>query len=181
MKRTVLLHACCAPCSPNLINYLTNHDFDVTLFWFNPNIYPGQEHESRFGALRSYITDIGLSILVDATMTNDDWPDTPDRCEFCYRVRLEKTVLKAKQLNMSCFSTTLITSPYQKHDVIKQIAYGLAQKHGVEFVYEDLRTEYFRGKDIIRLKKLYLQKYCGCKYSITRRSSMLNAPCADPE
>jgi len=174
MKNKLLLHTCCAPCSPNIISSL-KPEFEITPLWFNPNIYPEQEYGNRLSALKQYLSELQLPLIINNDYTAGQWIEhiennnitaEPDRCRFCYQLRLKKTVELADSTGFTHFSTTLLSSPYQKHDLIKQTGELLEKEYSIKFVYTDMRKDYFKGKDIIRLKKLYLQKYCGCKYTV---------------
>ena len=172
----VLLHTCCAPCSVSAIELL--RDYNIVSFWYNPNIYPLKEHLSRYDTWNKYMDlqdiqkiEIKANWLDDETQYEDLWLNNAikcdkGRCYFCYLKRIEKTVEIAKQNNIKNFTTTLLSSPYQKHDVIKQMCEELAIKNSLNFVYIDPRKIYYNGVHKIKKLKLYSQRYCGCKLSI---------------
>ena len=162
----VLLHACCAPCSISCIKTLQNENIEFSLFWYNPNIEPQEEYENRKNCLLQFAENF---TLIDADNTDD--PDNTlintdnKNCENCYRRRLEKTALTAAQKGFDSFSTTLLISPYQNHELIKKTGEQAAAKHGVEFLYKDFRPFFREGQAAARSMKLYMQKYCGCSAS----------------
>ena len=172
----ILLHTCCAPCSASTITLL--QEYEIVSLWFNPNIYPLKEHLARYDTWNKYMDllniqklEIKADWLDDETKYEDLWLNDAvkcdkGRCYYCYLKRLEKTVETAKQNNIKNFSTTLLSSPYQKHDVIKQMCEELATKNGLNFVYVDPRKIHYDGVHKIKKLGLYSQRYCGCKLSI---------------
>ena len=166
----LLLHCCCAPCAIGCTGSLHAENIELDLFWYNPNIHPFTEYTSRHDCLVGYaneenikITDIneyGLRrFLKEAPLQREL------RCETCYRMRLEKTASLAAQEKYDAFSTTLLISPYQNHEVIRRIGEEAAAKYGVEFLYMDFRPSFREGQAAARGKKMYMQKYCGCVFS----------------
>jgi len=175
--KTLLLHHCCVVCTPKILEYFNNL-FIVTGFWFNPNIYPQTESNKRLDALKSFSIDFNYNLIVKDDYTYDIWLEEinknktinkPDRCKICYTIRLTETAKKAKLLNIDSFSTTLLISPYQYHEIIKEIGDKIGKMMGIKFIYNDFRPEFYNSKNIIYNKKLYMQKYCGCKFSINER------------
>jgi predicted adenine nucleotide alpha hydrolase (AANH) superfamily ATPase len=96
-------------------------------------------------------------------------PDAGGRCAYCYRIRLEKTAALAVERGYDCFSTTLLISPYQKHDFIRELAQGIAEKYGTAFFYRDFRPVFREGQKQARERGFYMQKYCGCIFSEEER------------
>lgn len=174
----VLLHTCCAPCSASTIPALTLlTDFKIVSFWYNPNIYPRREYLLRYNAWKKYMQIQGIKTIEEKAQWNDDlqyddlWLKEAVKCEngrcyYCYLKRLEKTVETAKKNNIKNFSTTLLASPYQQHDIIKFIASNLALKYGLNFVYVNPRKLYYNGVNTVKHMGLYSQRYCGCKLSM---------------
>jgi predicted adenine nucleotide alpha hydrolase (AANH) superfamily ATPase len=144
------------------------------LFWFNPNIHPFTEYRARRDALARFAGEEGLELILE-----DDYGlrsfiagldgDFEDRCAYCYRTRLGKTAWYAAAHGYGCFSTTLLISPYQKHETIREIAEEEAAKHGVQFFYRDFRPGFREGQRQARERGLYMQKYCGCIFSEEER------------
>ncbi|HOZ54296.1 MAG TPA: epoxyqueuosine reductase QueH [Bacilli bacterium] len=167
----LLLHICCAPCSIYPIKILKK-DYDITGFWYNINIHPYIEYKNRLECLKEYANKIGLDMIYKDKYDVKEFInniDINDRCTYCYRKRLEETVKYAKDNNYDSFSTTLLVSKYQKHELIKDICEKLAKEYDIKFIYKDFR-EYFRqGQEEAREEKLYMQKYCGCIFSEAER------------
>jgi len=173
----LLLHTCCAPCSASAIKLLSK-DYKITSFWFNPNIYPQKEYSLRKDAWQDYCKSINIDTeevtadwLSDEKSYDDLWLEKALKCEngrcyYCYKTRLEQTVKTAKKLSIKNFSTTLLSSPYQKHEIIKEIAVRLAVENNLNFVYVDPRSFFYEGVNSVRKSGFYSQKYCGCKLSV---------------
>lgn len=105
-----------------------------------------------------YATAVGLKVIYEP----NDVKTEGGNCENCYRTRLKKTARFAKELGFDCFSTTLLISPYQKHDLLRQVGEEAGSEFGVEFFYHDFRTGYRESRQMARELRLYMQKYCGC-------------------
>lgn len=145
----ILLHTCCAPCSIKCIETLRKEG-EVHLFWYNPNIHPYTEYAARRDALRAYAEDKGLPLTEHGeyglnSYLNKVWPDIDSRCAACYKMRLEATAEYAAQNGYDTFSTTLLISPYQDHNLIITTAEQAAEKYKVPFLYRDFRP-YFRQR-----------------------------------
>lgn len=170
MKK-ILLHTCCAPCSTFVIKKLREEGYeDITSYWYNINIHPYIEYKQRLETLIEYTKTINIPLVIDydygiREFTIAVTENIDARCIFCYRSRLEKTVKYAKENGYEAFSTTLLVSPYQKHELIIKIAQELAKEYGIEFIYYDFREGFREGQQMARDAGLYMQKYCGCIYS----------------
>ena len=170
----LFLHMCCAPCSIMCVEKLREKDIDITGFWYNPNIHPYIEYKSRRNAVIEYSKIVNLDVIYkenyglrefcSATISNLD-----NRCRFCYTKRLIETAKYAKENNYDAFSTTLLYSPYQKHEMIKEIAEKIAKEFEIDFYYEDFREFYREGQEKARKMEIYMQKYCGCIFSEEER------------
>jgi predicted adenine nucleotide alpha hydrolase (AANH) superfamily ATPase len=146
------------------------------IFWFNPNIHPYTEYRARRDALAQFAREEGLELIRE-----DDYGlrsfiaglsgDFENRCDYCYRIRLERTASYAAARGYDYFSTTLLVSPYQKHDRIQRIAREEAEKQGTRFFYRDFRPGFREGQRQARERGLYMQKYCGCIFSEEERYS----------
>ena len=170
----LLMHACCAPCSIYCIDTLREEGIEPDIYWFNPNIHPYKEYEARLNAYKEYAKLVDLDIVVEDyyglrefTKNVIDRLDT--RCEYCYRSRLEHVVKYAKDNNFDAFTTTLLISPYQKHDLIIKVCEELEKEYGVKFLYKDFRPYFREGQAMFRETGLYMQKYCGCIFSEEER------------
>ena len=141
IKPTLLLHACCAPCSSYCIEYLNEH-FKITLFFYNPNIFPEQEYSHRVDELRRLVDEMELDIPVleaendtesfyNVAKGREKLPEGGERCFDCYRLRLEKTASFAKEGGFDYFTTTLSISPLKNAVKINEIGEALAEKYNV--------------------------------------------------
>ncbi len=170
MKK-ILMHTCCAPCSTYVIKRLKEEGFnDITSYWFNPNIQPFDEYKHRLETLKDYTKMVDIPLIINEQYDLMDFIKNVInyegiRCEYCYRLRLEMSVKYAKENGFDCFTTTLLVSPYQKHDMIKKICEELSEEYNIEFVYFDFRTGYYEGQQMAKEAGLYRQKYCGCIFS----------------
>lgn len=166
----ILLHTCCGPCSIFPTMRLADEGHEFSLYYFNPNIHPYKEFKRRLNTLREYASLKKYSLIVDKSYPLEECvrgmlDEQTVRCAYCYRVRLEKTAIYAKENDFEAFSTSLLVSPYQKHDLIKLIAEEIAVKVGIPFYYEDYRKGYQEGVDVSKELEMYRQPYCGCVFS----------------
>lgn len=167
----LLMHTCCAPCSVYCIDNLREQNIEPTLYWYNPNIHPYKEYQARRDCLKDYANNIGITAIFEEEYGLKEFcknviDDLENRCtNYCYKVRLEKTIQYAKQNGYDTFTTTLFVSPYQKHDQLKKICEELAQKYDINFLYIDFRAGFRQGQAKARELGLYMQKYCGCVFS----------------
>ena len=164
----LLLHGCCAPCLTYTVKEFQK-DYDVTVLWFNPNIHPFKEYEKRLKALQKYEKNTDIKVIYKDEYKLKEFLEgalrTEPRCKFCYNWRLSKTAEIASKKGFDAYSTTLLLSPYQDHDLIKQIGGEEGKKHDIKFIYVDL-TEGFRESHKISDEiGLYKQGYCGCIFS----------------
>lgn len=180
MKNRLLIHACCAPCLvavyDDTIKNMINMDIDeFDVIWHNTNIHPKIEYEKRKETFISYVNSMGKTpIMIDeynmnkfiSDVVNLDKTKYKMRCEYCYVSRLEKVFEYAKENGYTHVTTTLLISPFQKHDVIKKVCESLAKKYDVIFLYKDYRPLFEEGQQKAKELGMYRQKYCGCIYSI---------------
>ena len=170
----ILLHICCAPCLTGTLKAFDRKNHSVTGYWYNPNIHPYLEFKNRLNGVVEYTNEIKLDLIIEeeyglkkfVKMVIDD---LDDRCLKCYTDRLLTTAKKAKELGFDAFSSTLLVSPYQQHESIKEKAYEIAKEIGVEFFYVDPRPFFREGNSEARKKGIYMQKYCGCIFSEEER------------
>lgn len=171
----MLLHVCCAPCSTHVIQRL-RESYDVTGFFYNPNIHPRDEYERRLDTASVYAKKIGLDLLegeynvekwMTATKGLEDEPEGGARCAICYRLRLEETAKRARAGGYDYFATTLTISPRKKAEVINPLGMEMAARYGVNFHTEDFKKKdgFKRSVEMSREHGLYRQDYCGCIYS----------------
>ena len=167
----LLMHTCCAPCSVYCIDSLREEGIEPTLYWFNPNIHPYMEYKARRDTLKEYAQSINVEAIFEENYGLEEFcknviEDLNNRCQnYCYRVRLEKTAKYAKENGYDAITTTLLVSPYQKHEILKKQAEEIAKKYGLNFLYRDFRVGFREGQAKARELGLYMQKYCGCIFS----------------
>ena len=167
----LLMHTCCAPCSVYCIDSLREEGIEPTLYWFNPNIHPYMEYKARRDTLKEYAQSINVEAIFEENYGLEEFcknviEDLNNRCQnYCYRVRLEKTAKYAKENGYDAITTTLLVSPYQKHEILKKQAEEIAKKYGLNFLYRDFRVGFREGQAKARELGLYMQKYCGCVFS----------------
>ena len=167
----LLLHTCCAPCSVYCIDSLRKENIEPTVFWYNPNIHPYMEYKTRRDTLKDYTQSINVpAIIIDDYGLDEFCKNTinnlENRCaDYCYKIRLENTAKYAKENGFDTISTTLLISPYQKHDILKMLGEEIAQKYDLDFLYRDFRPGFREGQAKARELGLYMQKYCGCIFS----------------
>ncbi len=175
----LLLHACCAPCSSYCIEYLSNY-FEITIFYYNPNIDTQDEFNYRYSELERFIKEFKTKYpvhLVNIGYLKDEYdkeiiglenePERGARCLKCYKLRLEKSYQYAKSHNFDYITTTLTLSPHKNSQVINEIGSELEKIYPVPYLYSDFKKKdgYKRSIVLSHEYNLYRQDYCGCKYS----------------
>lgn len=175
----LLLHSCCAPCSSYVIEYLSNY-FEITVFYFNPNIYPRQEYIRRSEEQKRLIKEMKTKYPV--SFINGDFNDKEfysvckgleeereggRRCAECFNLRLENTAKKAKEEKADYFATTLTISPLKNAVIINNIGETLGKKYSVEYLPTDFKKKngFKRSIELSKEYNLYRQNYCGCVFS----------------
>lgn len=165
-----LLHICCAPCAIECIAALRTEGIFPDGLFYNPNIHPTTEYKMRKNTLVDYAKTIDLKLTCAGEyglreFLNGVSPDFDNRCTWCYTSRLAFSAEYAAAHGYDSFSTTLLISPYQNHELLQKIGQDMAQKHGIQFLYRDFRSYFKEGQDKARELGLYMQKYCGCIFS----------------
>jgi len=187
MKK-LLLHTCCAPCLSYVNKRLKDNDYQPIIFFYNPSIQGKIEYLNRLKDVQTFCGDNNLEIVVpeydekEFFSPIEPWMDSKSikyisdknrfkrkRCEFCYELKIKKTVLEAKKRRLKSFSSTLLASPYQDHDFLDYISSLLAKGNKIEFVYEDFRKGFWQGRNNSRSHKYLVPTYCGCTFSQTER------------
>jgi predicted adenine nucleotide alpha hydrolase (AANH) superfamily ATPase len=169
------MHICCAPCSTYPIPKLINEGKEVVGFFYNPNIHPYKEYKARLESVKKFAEIQKFEVIYKDEYLSSlktylkGALNAENRCEYCYTIRLIEAVKMAKQKNFDAFTTTLLTSPWQKHELIKQICEKLAAEHKIDFYYEDFRVGWKQSRLKARELNLYMQKYCGCIFSEAER------------
>jgi epoxyqueuosine reductase len=166
----LLLHTCCGPCTIYPLQVLTGMDIQVMGFFYRHNIHPYTECLKREDTLARYAADQGLKMIwqkeyrMEAFLRSVVFREA-DRCRYCYHARLTAAANIAKKGKFDAFSSTLLYSRFQKHDLIREIAQAVAEETGVDFFYHDFRTGWKQGVDASKALGMYRQPYCGCIYS----------------
>ncbi|MBI5570527.1 MAG: epoxyqueuosine reductase QueH [Desulfomonile tiedjei] len=172
----ILLHACCAPCLVIPLDDLRSEAHDVTALFFNPNIHPYSEYLRRLDSFTYYTKENNVPVLnYENEHSMEHWLQAvvfreAQRCRICFNVRLEATARLAEAKGFDAFSTTLLYSRFQKHDLLKTVGEAMAEKFGIPFIYKDWRSGWNEGVRRYRKLGLYRQKYCGCIYSEKERA-----------
>jgi hypothetical protein len=170
----IFLHICCANCAIYPLERISERGDEVVGYFFNPNIHPYQEYQKRLESMRQYSERVGLKMtyrdeyLLEEFLRNvSQRPE--ERCQYCYSIRLEATAREAKKNLFDQFSTTLLQSTHQSHQLIKETGERLAKEVGIPFYYEDFRQGWRKGVEVSKEMGLYRQQYCGCIYSEKER------------
>lgn len=174
-KEKLLLHSCCAPCSSACIERLKPY-FDITVYYYNPNLDTIEEYELRSSEQQKYCKSVGVECIVEEFLQEEylgaikgleSQPEGGSRCAKCFELRLGKTAVVAKERGFNYFATTLTVSPLKNATLINGIGLDLGQKIGVNYLYTDFKKQggYLRSIELSKQNNLYRQNYCGCKFS----------------
>ena len=166
----ILLHMCCAPCTTYPLQQLRGRWERIIGFYYNPNIHPYREYEKRLSAVRQLAEITGLEMIYRDEYDLEDFLRCvvfreQNRCQYCYHRRLEAAARTAAKSKFDAFTSTLLYSRLQKHDLIAEIGESLGKKWGVPFYYGDFREGWKEGIALSKEMRLYRQQYCGCIYS----------------
>ena len=170
----LLLHTCCAPCTIHPLRVLREEAVEVMGYFYRSNIHPYTECLRRQQTLSTYAEQIALPLIVaqdynlEAFLRNVAFREA-ERCRFCYHDRLRSAALVAARGKFDAFSTTLLYSKFQKHDLIRTVAESVADEVGVPFYYRDFRLGWKEGVTRSKEMGMYRQQYCGCIYSERER------------
>lgn len=191
MKKKILLQSCCAPCSTAVIERLVS-EYEITILYYNPNIYPEEEYLKRKNEEIKYIeifnkqnpenqinfldSDYESEKFYEKTKGFENEREGGARCAICFRLRLEKTVTLAKEKGFDIFGTTLTVSPHKNAELINAIGLELQKEYGVEFLVSNFKKQngYKRSVELAKENDLYRQNYCGCEFAL--RVQMAEAP-----
>lgn len=179
----LLLHSCCAPCSSYVLEYLSNY-FEITVFYYNPNIYPETEYTKRILEQQKLIDDMNFKYPVSFVAGEyekekfyemarglEEVKEGGSRCMKCYELRLRETAEIAKAGGYDYFTTTLSISPLKNAAKLNEIGQRLAKEYGVEYLISDFKKKngYKRSTELSKIYGLYRQDYCGCEFSQRQR------------
>ncbi len=184
----LMLQACCAPCSSYVLEILSNY-FQITIVYYNPNIYPYEEYIKRLDEVKKLIKLIKSRYPIDILEVEYDKaafddiskglefePEGGARCHKCYYLRIEKVALLAKKNNYDYFTTTLSISPYKNAEVLNNIGAFLENKYNIKYLYADFKKKegYKRSIELSKKYNLYRQEYCGCEFSIQKKEETIS-------
>jgi predicted adenine nucleotide alpha hydrolase (AANH) superfamily ATPase len=184
----ILLHSCCGPCSTYTINRLLEEGFQVTGFWYNPNIHPFTEHEERRASFEKYVESVGLPFIQEDGYEMLQFlrlvagnEAHGGRCRLCYEMRLTRTAKVAVREGFDAITTTLLISPHQDQSLLREIGERVAGEYGVDFYFENFRRGWSQRGHLTREHDLYRQQYCGCVYSEWERYAGMKISALQPE
>jgi hypothetical protein len=168
----VLLHICCAPCCLAAFRDLAERGHSATGYFYNPNIHPLIEFRRRLKALKVLQERLPVPVICEEQyglkeyLSRVCWSgEARERCADCYRLRLERTAHEAAHRGFGAFTTTLLGSTHQDHDLVRQVGEEACARHGVGFCYADWRPAAGQAHEQARGMGLYMQNYCGCVFS----------------
>lgn len=180
---TLLLHSCCAPCSSYVLEYLSEY-FAITVFYYNPNIYPDEEYVKRVQEQQDFIRrfqtvhpiaflegEFDKEAFYQMAKGLEDVPEGGERCFQCYELRLRESAKQAKRLGMDYFTTTLSISPMKNAAKLNEIGQRLGEEYGVKYLLSDFKKKngYKRSVELSKEYDMYRQDYCGCVFSMRER------------
>ena len=186
-KKTLLLHACCAPCSSAVLERIAEY-FDITILYYNPNITEKEEYEKRLQELEKFVNEINLDNIkvmpgryqpeefFEMSKGLEQEKERGKRCYQCYKLRLEETAKIAEQQIFDFFTTTLSISPYKNSKWLNEIGADLDKKYQSTYLYADFKKKngYKRSIELSKQYNLYRQDYCGCIYSKKEKELLHN-------
>ena len=174
-KKRLLLHTCCAPCSPYVIELLQG-EFEVSAFFYNPNIHPLEEYQLRLKEMEQFCKNVGVELII-GSYDVDQWfqvtkgmeneKEGGKRCELCFTMRLDKSACIAQKNDFQHFATTLTVSPHKNAMVINQLGHELQKKYRATFYEADFKKHdgFKKSCELSKKHGFYRQNYCGCMYS----------------
>ncbi len=185
---TLLLHSCCAPCSSYVLEYLSQY-FKITIFFYNPNIYPMEEYTRRVAEQKGLISEMKVKNEIrfiegkydtesfyNISKGLEEEKEGGVRCFNCYELRLNEAAIMAKEKGYDYFTTTLSISPHKSSAKLNEIGKKLSEEYDVKYLYSDFKKKegYKRSIELSKQYKLYRQDYCGCVFSKNERISYDN-------
>lgn len=175
-KPKLLLHSCCGPCSSYVLEYLSKY-FEITLFYYNPNIFPPEEYEKRLLNQKKVVEKTGWATIMPSDYDHGEFSaavkglgaehEGGTRCTECFKIRLRKTAKAAKDGGFDYFATTLSVSPHKNAALLGELGEKIGEEYGVKHLPSDFkkREGYKRSIELSKELGLYRQDYCGCEFS----------------
>jgi len=176
VKPRLLLHACCAPCSTAVVERLAA-DYDISIYFYNPNIYPVEEYRQRRDELIHWCSNVADVPCIVGEYVPEAWmeqirglehePERGRRCNRCFRLRLQRAAIYAREHHYDLFTTVLSISPHKRYECINRLGLALARHHGIEFYAANFKKKngFKRSIEISHTQNFYRQNYCGCVFS----------------
>lgn len=166
----ILLHSCCGPCSIYPIEHLRSENFDIVGHFYNPNIHPFTEWQKRKDNFQWFAENEGIKTIIEDDYDLEGFLQNvvhreANRCRYCYGMRLTRAAQIARKGKFDAFTTSLLVSPFQKHDLLREIGEAVGEKYGVPFHYVDFRPGFKEAYMKAKQTGHYTQQYCGCIYS----------------
>lgn len=186
---TLLLHSCCAPCSTYVLEYLSKY-FEITIYYYNPNIYPPEEFEYRMEEQKRFVEeflnnnpDVNPIHFIAGEYESDRFyevskglenePERGLRCTECFKLRLGEAAKVASKNGFDYFTTTLSISPHKDANLLNILGENIAKQYGIKYLYSDFKKKggFLRSTEISKEYNMYRQDYCGCVFSYRERHS----------
>lgn len=176
-KDKLLLHVCCGPCAMYPTKYLIENKMKFDAYFYNPNIHPFDELKLRYENAIKVANIRGYNIIGNLECYQNVWEGFEknfDRCKYCYQIRLDEVFKYAKNNNYKAVTTSLLASPYQRHELLKKILEENSKKYNVPYFYYDFREGFWEGQREAKANGIYCQKYCGCILSYSESLNYIN-------
>ena len=184
MSNKILLHACCGICSSYPVLQLREMDYEPVVYFYNPNIYPDLEYQKRLEAEKILCKYHDCELIIEeynqldfynAVKGFEDEPERGKRCDFCFKLRLERTAKKAKELDIDSFTTSIVISPHKDFKKLTEIGENIAKEYDLKYLAVDFKKKdgFLKTNKIANSLNLYRQNYCGCEFSLNIKSFKL--------
>ena len=178
MMKKLLLHSCCAPCSTHVIEVLKSQ-YDLTILYYNPNIFPAEEYEKRLAEQKKFADIMGIQLMTIGYNEDEFLSKVKGlelereggaRCEVCFDLRMRETARLAKENGFDIFATTLSVSPHKSSYIISKVGNKIAEEYDIEYLDESFKKKdgYLNSIKLSKQYDLYRQNYCGCRFSIRK-------------
>lgn len=181
-KDKIILHACCAICSAYPVSYLIDAGYSVTVYFYNPNIYPESEYQKRLEAERTLCRHFGVELIEGeydkesfyaCAKGLEDEPEKGKRCIECFKLRLEQTAKFAKEKGFENFTTSIVISPHKNFNLLSSLGKDIAERYNLNYLDIDFKKKdgFLKTNKISKSLGLYRQNYCGCEYGLRQMAN----------